>query len=307
MSDDPKNRVSEFGTHSSRVLAIFAHPDDESLVAGGTLAACTAAGLDVVLLSVTRGEQGPISHPGLATRETLGAVREAELTAAASALGIRTVVCLDHPDGELGWANEREIGLELVRHIRLWQPEAVITFGPEGLYWHPDHIAVHRHVMAAVDAIAAEDLSPWVYHATLPKGRMAELVSAMAIHDLPAGLWNLQPDDFGVPISSITTVIDVRPFVRAKLRALRCHRTQLDQDHVFQRIPDHLAEGFLGTEYFLRARQPQAAVDRLEQDWLTSLLKEDNSWHRDSQAGYPPDGVGKGVARGGTRLPARSS
>jgi LmbE family N-acetylglucosaminyl deacetylase len=286
MSDDLDTQDSQRTTHNSRLVAIFAHPDDESLLAGGTLAACTAAGLDVVLLTVTRGEQGPISHPALATRETLGAVREAELAAAASALGIRTVVCLDYPDGELAWTNEREIGVDLARHIRFWQPEAVITFGPEGLYWHPDHIAVHRHAMAAVDAMTAEGLSPWVYHATLPKGRMAELVSAMAMHDLPAGLWNLQPDDFGVPTSSITTVIDVRRFVRAKLCALRCHRTQLDQDHVFQRIPDHLAEEFLGTEYFLRARQPQAAADRPKRDWLTNLLwegKAHGSWLTDTQ------------------------
>jgi len=307
MSDDLDTQDSRPTTHNPRLVAIFAHPDDESLLAGGTLAACTAAGLDVMLLSVTHGEQGPISHPALATRETLGAVRAVELAAAAGALGVRTVVCLDYPDGELAWTNEREIEVDLTLHIRRWQPEAVITFGPEGLYWHPDHTAVHRHAMAALDALRAENVSPWVYYATLPEGRVAELVSTMAIHGLSAKLWGLHPNDFGVPGASITTVIDVRPFLRAKLCALRCHRTQLDLDHLFHLIPDHLADEFLGTEYFVRARQPQAAANRPTQDWLTNLLTERKALGSWIMGQEHPSGTQRVPGPRGTRLAARNS
>src|SRR5713101_5246819 len=98
-------------TGSGGIVGIFAHPDDESIVAGGTLAACAAAGYDVAILSVTRGEQGPIAHPELATQQTLGAVREAELRAAASALGLAegAADCLGYPDGELEWTDPAPI------------------------------------------------------------------------------------------------------------------------------------------------------------------------------------------------------
>ncbi len=246
---------------AERVLAVFAHPDDESLLAGGTLAACAAAGLEVVLVCATRGEQGPIADPDTATRQTLGSVREAELRAAAHALGVSAVECLDYPDGGLAWVGPAEIVAEIAQSVRCWRPGLVITFGPEGLYWHPDHIAVHGYTMAALDTLADEGLSPWVYYATWPAGWMGDLVSAMEARGLPAGLWGLKPEDFGAPAASITTVHALQASLPAKLRALRCHRSQLAQDHLFHRIPDDLAEEYLGREYFVRARPRDAAAD----------------------------------------------
>src|SRR5438093_12942707 len=102
---------------AGRIVAIFAHPDDESIVAGGTLAACAAAGVEIVIACMTRGEQGPIAHPEFATAETLGAVRETELRAAASVLGAGTVECLGYPDGELDWADAAEIEPDLAHRI----------------------------------------------------------------------------------------------------------------------------------------------------------------------------------------------
>jgi len=246
-----------------RILAIFAHPDDESIVAGGTLAACAAAGLDVVIVCMTRGEQGSIAHRDLATRETLGSLREAELRAAASALGVKSVECLGYPDGELEWVHMVKLETDIRQAIQRWRPDAVVTFGREGLYWHPDHIAIHKATMAVLDSMTDDGFSPWVYHATFPKGRMAELVSVMAGRGLATNLWNLDADDFGVRPSLITTVVDVRRFLAPKLRALRNHRSQLATDNLFQVVPDDLAREFLGYEYFVRARPLDVTSDRL--------------------------------------------
>jgi LmbE family N-acetylglucosaminyl deacetylase len=83
------------------LLAVFAHPDDESLVAGGTLKACSESGLTTIVICLTLGEQGAITEPNLATRETLGTVRECELRAACETLGVTAVECFDYPDGAL--------------------------------------------------------------------------------------------------------------------------------------------------------------------------------------------------------------
>jgi LmbE family N-acetylglucosaminyl deacetylase len=255
---------------TGRLLAVFAHPDDECILAGGTLAACAAAGREVIVVSATRGEQGPIAHPSLATRESLGAVRERELRAAADALGLAAVECLDYPDGQLKWLDPVRIQEDLARRLRHLRPDAVITFGPEGLYWHGDHVAIHRFMMAALDSLSGEGSAPWVYHATWPEGRMRALVSALAERGVAADLWGLHPEQFGAPVGSITTVLDVRPFLASKLRALRCHRTQLPPDHLFHVIPDDLAEEFLGGEYFVRARPSDPASER---DWLESATR----------------------------------
>src|SRR5207253_7616462 len=103
---------------AERVVGIFAHPDDESILAGGTLAACAAAGAEVIILSMTRGEQGPIANPELATPETLGAVRETELRSAGRALGVPTIECLDYPDGELESADANEVVADLAQRLK---------------------------------------------------------------------------------------------------------------------------------------------------------------------------------------------
>jgi LmbE family N-acetylglucosaminyl deacetylase len=254
--------------NAGNLLAIFAHPDDESLVAGGTLAACVTAGVAVRIISVTHGEQGPIAHPGLATRTSLGAVRAGELRAAADALGVGAVECLDYPDGALRWSDPDRLRDDLAGRIRAGRPDAVITFGPEGLYWHRDHIAVHRATMAALETLAGDGYAPWVYHATWPHGLAESLVSAVAGRSHPADLWGLSPGDFGVPADTITTVVDVRPFLAAKLRALRSHRTQLQPAHLLLALPDDLAREYLGREYFVRSRPRNAAAD-----WLAGMTR----------------------------------
>src|SRR5262245_13476979 len=126
-----------------RLMAVLAHPDDESLGVGGTLAKYASEGVDVFLLTATRGDggryrgipQGDPQHPG---KPALGKIRETELRAAASVLGIREVSLLDYPDGHLDRADAREVITAIAKHLRRVQPDVVITFGPDGAYGHPD-------------------------------------------------------------------------------------------------------------------------------------------------------------------------
>jgi LmbE family N-acetylglucosaminyl deacetylase len=235
------------------VLAVFAHPDDESLLAGGTLASWAAAGASVVLVSATRGELGASSSRGPAP-EVLGTVREQELRAAGRVLGAVAVECLGLPDGELAGIERSAVEGRLVATLRRWRPRVVLTFGPEGLYWHPDHVAVHELVCAALDIVADEGLLPRLEYATWPEGWMSALVAALRSRKLPTDFFGLSPQAFGAPAATITTVRDIRPFLAAKLRALRSHRSQLGACPLLQGIPEDIAEEFLGREFFVAAR-----------------------------------------------------
>jgi LmbE family N-acetylglucosaminyl deacetylase len=237
------------------VLAVFAHPDDESLLAGGTLASYSAAGARVVLVCATRGERGASSSRHVLTPKRLGAIRERELRAAGRVLGAVAVEGLGFPDGGLAWVDRSAVVAELVKTLRRWRPQVVLTFGPEGLYWHPDHVAVHELVGAALDVVAEEGLSFRLDYATWPEGWMSALVAALRSRGLPTDFFGLSPGAFGAPPSSITTVRDVRPFLATKLRALRSHRSQLGACPLLQGIPEDIAAEFLGREFFVAARR----------------------------------------------------
>ena len=245
------------------VLAVFAHPDDESLLAGGVLAACAAAGRRVAVVSMTRGERGPTDLPELVGRSALGDVREAELLAAARTLGVSSAECLDYPDGELADVDEAQAAQALALLLEREQPEVVISFSDEGLYWHADHLAVSRFLNAALDLPGSGGAQPSLYGATWPEGHANRLVSLMRARGLTTDLWGLEPDAFGAPPDSITNSLDVRPFLPAKLGALRAYASQIGPSHLLSTLPDDLAEEFLGREYFVRIRPGES-----QRDWL---------------------------------------
>jgi LmbE family N-acetylglucosaminyl deacetylase len=249
------------------VLAVFAHPDDESLLAGGVLAACAAAGRRVAIVSMTRGERGPTELPGFTDRRALGDIREGELLAAARALGASSAECLEYPDGELAGADEEQAARRLAGLLERERPEVVISFSDEGLYWHPDHLAVTRFLNAALELLGSGGAGAWLYGATWPEGHAGRLVSLMRARGLSADLWGLEPDAFGAPSHSITISPDVRPFLPAKLAALRGYASQIGPSHLLSALPDDLAEEFLGREYFVRIRP-----EKSQQDWLAEAL-----------------------------------
>jgi N-acetyl-1-D-myo-inositol-2-amino-2-deoxy-alpha-D-glucopyranoside deacetylase len=263
MSDDRAPVVPLAG---STILAVFAHPDDESLACGGTLARAADAGAKVVLLCATRGESGSISDPALVPDGDLGRVRARELAEAAARLGLAEVTILDHPDGDLRWAHVPELHAEIVMTIRRYRPNAVITFGEDGLYWHLDHIGIHERTLTAVLSFGAD--APPLYYVTMAQGVMRQVVeTAHTKGGAPpdSSLWGIAPDAFGDAAQPPTFSVDVRDWAARKLAALRCHRTQMGPHSPFAWVDEADARRYLGTEYFRRAPIPGVDAAVLEQ------------------------------------------
>ena len=151
-----------------RLLGVFAHPDDEVFCAGGTIARAAEAGAEVMIVSATRGEQGQIRDPAAATRRTLGAVRERELCAAAAELGVQRVQVLAYPDGTLQH-HRSSLGAAIADIMRRFDPDTVITFGADGGYGHPDHVAISETATKAFRALVRDhDRGQRLYHAVFP-------------------------------------------------------------------------------------------------------------------------------------------
>ena len=236
------------------VLGIFAHPDDESLACGGTLARLADAGCRVVIVCASHGEAGSISDPALVPDGDLGRVRIVELHDAAAVLGAAEVIVLDHPDGDLRWDHVPELQAEIVSLLQRYRPDAVITFAEDGLYWHLDHIGVHERTYTAVRSLGAE--APPLYYVTMQHGVMREVVEAAhAKGGAPpdSSFWGIAPDAFGDGASPPTFVIDVRDWAVRKLAALRCHRTQMGPNNPMAWIDEDEARRWLGVEQFTRA------------------------------------------------------
>jgi LmbE family N-acetylglucosaminyl deacetylase len=135
------------------VLGVWAHPDDEAYLSAGIMAAAVDAGNRVVCVTATRGEAGSLDHVKWPP-ETLGSVREAELDACLAVLGVREHIWLDYPDGGCADVPGDEAVARLAQIIRDVQPDTVLTFGPDGMTWHGDHIAVCEWTSAAFPTAA---------------------------------------------------------------------------------------------------------------------------------------------------------
>src|SRR5262245_23235003 len=142
-----------------RLMCVLAHPDDESLGTGGTLAKYATEGVETYLLTATRGERGRFGngHDVRPDDEVVGRTREAELRAAASELGVREVTVLGYPDGGLDRVSSWIAQQAIAEHLCRIKPQVVITFGPDGAYGHPDHIAISQLTTAAVMRTASRE------------------------------------------------------------------------------------------------------------------------------------------------------
>ncbi len=263
-------------TERFRLLGIFPHPDDEAYSAGGTLARAAAAGVDVYVLCATRGEAGQIVTPDLATPETLGAVRERELHAACAALGIHPPLFLGYRDGTLPAVDLVEAVSRIVRVIRSLRPHVVLTLGPDGVYGHPDHIALHKLVTPAFRSAGGGSRfpeeqfgPPWqparLYWTAFPRGYFRPVWERLLHSDLAAGVRQFDPERLGVTDDEVHVEIDVTAFVPQKLAALRAHRTQLREGDPFSIFPPGIIEGILERERFTLAfgERPQRRLSDL--------------------------------------------
>ncbi len=148
-----------------RILGVFAHPDDEVFCVGGTIARCADAGAVTGLVSLTQGESGQIRDASTANRRTLGTVRVKELEVSAQALGVDHVTCLDLGDGQLASRPLADITAEVHALVDGFSPDVIVTFGPDGGFGHPDHIA---SCVATLEAVRTMDAPPRVLHAKFP-------------------------------------------------------------------------------------------------------------------------------------------
>jgi LmbE family N-acetylglucosaminyl deacetylase len=245
-----------------RLLAVLAHPDDESLGVGGTLAKYAAEGAGTYLVTATRGERGwrgdPAADPGLAA---FGQVREAELRAAAQVLGLREVNFLDYIDGDLDQADPAEAIGKIVAHVRRLRPQVVVTFGPEGAYGHPDHMAICQLTQAALVAAADASAYPGLSHPAHRVAKlyyMADTASGMSLYTSLFGELVMHVDGVdrswpGWPDWAISTSLDTDAYWRTALQAILCHRSQVGEMPGLAEQCEREHAQLLGRQHFIRA------------------------------------------------------
>ena len=226
-------------TSGLRLACVTAHPDDESLGFGGTLARYATEGIEVSLVTATRGEGGRYGdgsqpHPG---PEELGRIREAELRAAAEALGVRHVRFLGYRDGALDAADPVDAARRIAVCLRELRPHVLLTFDPFGVYGHPDHIAISQLAIAGAMRAAApgplaggpdepHQVEKAYYRAWSPAVRERFERAFKPLHSTVDGEVRAS---FDWPGWSVTTVVPAHDHWERVWEAVRCHRTQMAQ------------------------------------------------------------------------------
>ncbi len=263
-----------------KLMAVLAHPDDESLDNGGMLAKYAAEGIEIHLVVATRGERGwpgnESEYPGL---ETLGKLREAEVRTAAGVLGLLGVYFLDYLDGDLDAAHPAEAIAKIVGHLRRIRPDVVVTFGPFGGYGHPDHIAISQFTTAAIveaanpDSLYYRDLAP---HSVSKLYYMAETAEVFGIYqsvfgDLVMHIDNARRSLVTWPAWSVTTRIDTGKYWRTVARAISCHETQSPAYHVLEQLSQEQRETLWGMQSYYRAFSLVNSGRRVEDDLFAGL------------------------------------
>ena len=241
--------IHDLSGHS--LLAIFAHPDDESLACGGLMARCAERGARVALLCFTRGEHGPGPD-----RERLADARTVELYASARVLGIQDVVLLEHEDGMLPWIDPATLERDIRDAIERFAPDVVVTFDADGLYWHPDHLTLHERVTAVVAGLGPA--APALRYVSVPEGVMRHVMEAAADDPACAGVRSSPilgieaVDAFGSGAPAPDLIVEAGSCAGKKVAALRSHRSQV-AGTALDCLDALLAARILGTEHYRRA------------------------------------------------------
>jgi LmbE family N-acetylglucosaminyl deacetylase len=267
-----------------RLMCVLAHPDDESLGMGGTLARYSAEGVETYLLTATRGERGRygsgIEFPGFSA---VGRIRERELMAAATELRIREVRFLDYMDGDLDQTRPGDIIGKIAVELRRVRPQVVVTFGPEGAYGHPDHIAICQFTTAAIvcatnpsysmtqvepDSSTAHRVSKLYYMAWTHKkwaGYQA------AFRDLKSTVDGVERRATPWSDWAVTTVIDTQAYWETVWRAVCCHKTQLAIYSQLGHLSEEHHRAMWGTQEYYRVFSLVNGGRRRESDLFEGL------------------------------------
>lgn len=294
-----------------RLLLVHAHPDDESITTGATMAYYAARGAQVTLLTCTLGEEGEIlvdeyAQLEAAQADQLGGLRIGELAEAMRALGVADHRFLggagrfrdsgmmgtpanEHPrafwraDGDAGTFDAAvAAAVEVIREVR---PQVVVTYDDNGDYGHPDHIMAHRVATAAVERAADPAYgtgAPWTvakfYWTATPKSVLRKGFEAIGDQaDLPFGVSSVDDLPFGVDDDLVTTVVDGTGHGEQKLAALAAHRTQISVDGPFFALSNMLGREALSVEHFRLIRGEAAGPrdgDGRETDLFAGVADE---------------------------------
>lgn len=263
-----------------KLMCILAHPDDESLALGGTLAKYAAKGVDIHLITATRGEHGwpwdMAAYPG---PKQLGQRREAELRAAASVLGIHQVELLNYIDGQLDEANPSDVQASLAASIRQIRPQVIVTFDVNGLYGHPDHIAISQLTTAAILHAAAPhfrdatNAEPYcvskLYYIALSQQQLAAYQQAFG--KLVMQVDGIHRKAFGWEPWAITTRIDAREHWQKVWQAVSCHQSQLANFQFLDQQPVEVHEQLWGYQTYYRAFSIVNGGRKVETDLFEGL------------------------------------
>jgi N-acetyl-1-D-myo-inositol-2-amino-2-deoxy-alpha-D-glucopyranoside deacetylase len=275
-----------------RLLLVHAHPDDETIGTGATMAKYAASGAQVTLVTCTLGEEGEILVPGLShlasdKEDRLGEHRITELDEACRALGVSDHRFLggagrwrdsgmmgvpqnDRPD--VFWqAPFDEAVAALVEVVREVRPHVVVTYDENGGYGHPDHIQAHRVAVAAFEragdpAYGAGE--PWaaskLYYTAFPKSVLQEGIDRLkeAGHESFFGVDSAEDLPFGTPDELVTTAVDATAYLEQKMQAMRAHATQIEVDGPFFALSNNLGQEAWGVEYFVLARGERSGAGR---------------------------------------------
>lgn len=282
-------------------MLVHAHPDDECISTGGTIARYSDEGAHVCLVTCTDGEEGEVAPvPELGEieeiRARLGEIRRDELREACRRLGRVDLRLLGYRDsgmdGTPANADPRAFVNQdpgdpvgsIVRIIREVRPQVLLTYNEVGGYGHPDHIRAHRAAMAAVERAADPSFASGggapaavahavakVYYAAYPKSFLRAASELMAAAGSQDAITAADIDRLGTEDDAITTAVDVSDYVDRKFDALAAHRTQLGTTQWMFDIPEAARVWAMGTEHFVLARSALPRPEGREQDLFEGL------------------------------------
>jgi len=272
------------------LLAILAHPDDESFGMGGTLALYASRGVDVHLVCATRGEVGDVAPELLEGFDSIAALRESELRCAAGILGLAGIHFLDYRDSgmpglpdnshprALAFQPLEEVAANVVCYIRELKPQVVLTFDPIGGYRHPDHIAIQRATALAFEraadpGFAPQSGPPWLpqrlYFHKMPNGLLKFAVKVLPLVGRDPHKFGSNGDIDLVPIAEASfpthARVDIRSVLEKKEKAGACHVSQ-GGGRMGGGVVSLLMRMFSGSETFMRAYPPVEKGEKVAHD-----------------------------------------
>ena len=265
-------KLSNSNNNKFGILAVHAHPDDESISTGGILAKYSEQGFRTALVYGTRGEAGDILNPQFVSPEqglNITEIRAIELEAAVKVLAVDSVHYLGYRDSGMAGSPENhhpqafaraDIGkatTRLVEIIRRVRPQVIVTYNEKGTYLHPDHIMANRVTVRAFQASADPQfeidkaLIPWqpskLYYTAIPLERIRKMYRIAREQGEDPGF---DPDVLGTREEKISATVDVRKYLAQKLEALNCHQSQLNPNSLFRRMSEEFREEVMGYEHF---------------------------------------------------------